>query len=145
MERTRGSRGHPAPEKLIWCDLTIDIIQGTMAFINVNSMTKGEVVAAMSSADNCHRYSRHYIEENPEVGRRWLVKNRPKIYFSIGRISACQSQTARRGDYTNKEEEEEDEEPTTSDDEFIVDDLVESDGDYEPSDESSDEDSEMSD
>jgi hypothetical protein len=52
---------------------------------------------------------------------------------SKGKIYPRQTQTARKGDNTNKcdsSDEEDDEEATTSDEEFIENDLVESDGDY---------------
>jgi hypothetical protein len=115
-----------------------------MAFSDINSITKGQIVAAMSVRSH---YSRKFIEDNKNqlFCRRWLVDH--GIYMSIGRITPCQSQTARSGDYTNKDDSsEEEEEATTSDEEGIVNDLVESDGEYVPSEESSDEeDDEMSD
>lgn len=113
-----------------------------MAQINVNSMTKSEVVSAMSVY--AHRYfQRQYIEKNQHIGRQWLVKHLPQIYMAVGLVTTRQTQTARRGDYTDMyDSEEEEEEETTSDDDFIADDDEEEDMDEDYEEDSEDEDSE---
>lgn len=106
-----------------------------MPRFDVNSLTNDEMISHMVANSP---YRRKYIKENISDLWQWLAINVVELYWSSDPYATHQMQTARKGDNTNKcdsSDEEDDEEATTSDEEFIENDLVESEGEYVPSDE----------
>lgn len=91
--------------------------------ININSLTQAEVVAAFVALSRHLSHPRQFAVKNPKLARLWLVNHRPQLFTVIGAVSSHQTQSARRGDYTedaDSSDDESDEEMTTDDEDFIV-------------------------
>ena len=105
--------------------------------IDVNSLTKAEVVTAMAvHCDGLH--TRQYVNTHQIEAKQFLSRNFSHIYTCVGQPMPSPSQTAHSGDYTT----ESDEDASENEDADMEDgDYVEGSGEDEDS-EDEDEDSE---
>jgi len=79
--------------------------------ININELTKAEVVAAfVAYSGHVVIRPRDYAERNQALARLWLVNNLANIYTSLGPVTPTQSLTAHTGVYTSNETDDDDDE-----------------------------------